>query len=111
MNPSGPPTSSEKCSAETAAGGRCKRKAVCGDLCRQHAIAAGTLPPPRRDAAPHPSKTCGCATPRLLATTEAGTTAAEPCDSITPSSALYVATCLDCGGTYHKPWRRIRSNA
>ncbi|PSK52416.1 hypothetical protein B0E38_04742 [Streptomyces sp. 111WW2] len=109
MNGSAPPPSTAKCSAKTAAGSRCKRTATHDGRCRQHAIAAGIVAPPRRDAAPRPDEECGCTAPRLSATTEAGTTAAEPCKSLTPSSALYVAVCLDCGGTYSKPWRRVRS--
>lgn len=102
------PPDTPKCTEATASGARCKRSAHTADRCKQHAVAAGLLAAPVRDMPHRPGARCGCETPRLTVSTDAGTFDAEPCDALTPLCALYVAACLNCGGTYPGPWRRVR---
>lgn len=99
-----------KCSNKTATGRPCKRTATDEGLCRQHAVKAGVVAQPVRDAKPTPDVDCGCDSPRLWVDTGVGGADAEPCEELTPSSALFLASCLDCGGTYRKPWRRVGSS-
>ncbi|MEW2417466.1 hypothetical protein AB0953_27585 [Streptomyces sp. NPDC046866] len=51
---------------------------------------------------------CACPQPHLTAVISGHTYLAEPCEHITPAAAIYTASCGTCGGTYDKPWRRIR---
>ncbi|MGO4456636.1 competence protein CoiA family protein [Streptomyces sp. M-16] len=76
--------------------------------------AAGTadtavVPAPRKPRPGRPRPTgsrCSCTEPQLTAVILGETHPAEPAPQMTPASALYTASCLSCGGTYDRPWRR-----
>ncbi|MGW2082719.1 competence protein CoiA family protein [Streptomyces sp. NPDC001939] len=55
------------------------------------------------------SRSCGCATPRLVARIHNAEYPAEPSEQMAPAAALFRAECRICGGTYQRPWRRTSS--
>ncbi|MFJ5228145.1 hypothetical protein [Streptomyces sp. NPDC088400] len=49
---------------------------------------------------------CRCPEPELSVTISGRPYPAEPAALMTPSAALYSASCQNCDGPYDKPWRR-----
>lgn len=49
---------------------------------------------------------CACPQPQLVVTISGRPYPAEPAARMTPTAALYSASCQTCGGPYDKPWPR-----
>ncbi|MCL6734985.1 hypothetical protein [Streptomyces neyagawaensis] len=55
------------------------------------------------------SRSCTCATPRLVAQIQNAEYPAEPSEQTGPAATLFRAQGRTCGGRYEKPWRRTGS--
>lgn len=70
--------------------------------------APAVVPAPRQPSAGSRPRSvrCSCTAPELTAVVMGQLHLAEPAEQLTPVSALYIAFCRACGGSYTKPWRR-----